>query len=173
MRTNVLIAVAIALLVAGGYDLGSAPPPPAKAPVDRIADLIQQLGHKEFAKREAAAKELQAIGEPALDALRKTAANNDPEIRERAQKVVLAIRADLARKELAKLQGTWYTVSTDLKGTITGEDKTDTITYEGTDFIERRDGQLWAAGTIAVVDATANPKQLEYTVTEGRDKGLV
>jgi uncharacterized protein (TIGR03067 family) len=167
-----LLCGAIVLVIAARHEVSSAPPPPAKAPVDRIADLIQQLGHKEFAKREAAGKELEAIGEPALDGLRKAAAANvDAEIRQRAEKIILSIRAAVAKKELAKLQGTWYTVSTNFRGTVTGENKTDTITYEGTDYVQRRNGQVWAAGTIAIVDATTNPKQIDYFGTEGEGKG--
>jgi uncharacterized protein (TIGR03067 family) len=143
---------------------------------DRIGVLIRQLGHKEFAKREAASKELDDIGAPALDALRNAAADDDAEIRQRAAKILGAItgriRTAAAKKELEKLQGTWYTVSTNSKGTATGEDKTDTITYEGTEYVQRRNGQEWAAGTIVIVDATASPKQIDYTATHGPHKGL-
>src|SRR5262249_19741854 len=99
------------------------------------------------------------IGEPALDALRKAAGDGDLEIRRRAERIIQAvtgrIRAAAARRELAKLQGTWYTVSTSCKGTVTGEDKTSTITYENHKYVQRRNGQVWAAGTIVIADATA------------------
>jgi hypothetical protein len=55
------------------------------AEIDR---LIQQLGSPRFADREAAGKRLQAIGEPAFEALRKAAsASADPEIRQRAARL--------------------------------------------------------------------------------------
>jgi uncharacterized protein (TIGR03067 family) len=143
---------------------------------DRVARLIRQLGHKEFAKREAASKELDSIGEPALDALRKAATEDDAEIRRRAAIIRGAItgrlRAAAAKKELEKLQGTWYTISINSRGTASGEDRTDTITYEGTEYIQRSNGREWIAGTITIVDATASPKQIDYTVTQGQHKGL-
>jgi hypothetical protein len=57
-----------------------------------IEKLIQQLGSPRFAEREAATKRLEAIGEPAVDALRKAVASNpDAEIRRRASSL-LAVR---------------------------------------------------------------------------------
>ena len=77
----------------------------------RIVGLIRQLGDKEFAKREAASKELDAIGELALDELRKAATNDDAEVRQRAAKIVLSVssraRAAAAKKELGKWEGVW------------------------------------------------------------------
>jgi uncharacterized protein (TIGR03067 family) len=176
MRAGALLLMAIGLAFALGSEVvrsGSG----EDAQRDQIAVLIRQLGHKEFAKREAASKELDDIGEPALDALRKAVTDDDAEIRQRAAKILGAItgrmRAAAAKKELQKLQGTWYTVSTNYRGTATGEDKTDTITYEGDEYVQRRNGHVWAAGTIAIVDATATPKQIEYTVTAGENKGLL
>jgi uncharacterized protein (TIGR03067 family) len=76
-----------------------------------------------------------------------------------------------SKKDLEKLQGTWYTVSTSYGDTNTGEDKTDTITYEGDKYIQKRGGQFWQAGTFKIVDATSNPKQIDYLATEGEFKG--
>src|SRR5712692_9316065 len=57
-----------------------------------IERLIPQLGSPNFAKREVAAKRLDAIGEPALDSLRKAAAHTkDAEIRRRAESLIKAI----------------------------------------------------------------------------------
>jgi RNA polymerase sigma factor (sigma-70 family) len=62
----------------------------------RVAALIRQLGDDAFAKREAASKELEAIGVPALAALKKARASDDPEIRRRAtllhQKIAAALQ---------------------------------------------------------------------------------
>jgi hypothetical protein len=59
---------------------------------DRIAALIRQLGDEKFVVRQTASKELEAIGESALAALRKAAASSDsPEIRRRAEQLVRAI----------------------------------------------------------------------------------
>ena len=58
----------------------------------RIAHFIQQLADVKFAARMAAAKELEILGQKALPALRNAAANdNDPEIRERAKRLVQKI----------------------------------------------------------------------------------
>lgn len=78
----------------------------------RVAKLIRQLGDEAFEKRVAASKELETIGEPALDALGKAAASDtDPEVRKRAAQIMQAvkgrIRAAIAKKELAKWQGAW------------------------------------------------------------------
>jgi hypothetical protein len=112
MRVAVLVLLAISLVSTPGAE-----PPPSRSNSgedvqrQRIAALIRQLGDKEFAKREAAGKELDAIGEPALDALRKAASNDDAEVRQRAAKIVLSItgraRAAAAKQELAKWEGVW------------------------------------------------------------------
>jgi len=78
----------------------------------RIQCLIQQLGDNSYAKRGAANRELQSIGEPALDALRKAAAaTDDAEVRGRAERIIEAvmrpIRVAAAMKELAKWEGGW------------------------------------------------------------------
>jgi hypothetical protein len=50
-----------------------------------IESLIQRLGDRRFTEREAASIQLEAIGRPAITALRQAAsANKDPEIRRRA-----------------------------------------------------------------------------------------
>jgi hypothetical protein len=91
-----ILAVAVSLLV-----VGCAPdtePPEAGqasgkgASTERIDALIGQLGDKEFAKRQAAAKGLEAIGEPALAALRQAAKSSDsPETRRRAEQLIQII----------------------------------------------------------------------------------
>jgi HEAT repeat protein len=58
----------------------------------RVLLLIEGLGHDEFMRREAAQKELVAIGVPALEALRQAGADSpDVEIRNRAIKALDAI----------------------------------------------------------------------------------
>src|SRR5205085_11318439 len=77
-RAGALSLLALSLTFAAGPESGL-PDPGEGARRDRIAALVRQLGDKEFAKREAASKELDGIGEPALDALRKGAAADDAE----------------------------------------------------------------------------------------------
>jgi HEAT repeat protein len=63
---------------------------PVFAPI--VARLIEQLGDETFDKREAAQKELVAIGAVALPALRKASAGaRDLEIRHRAKKAIAMI----------------------------------------------------------------------------------
>ncbi len=61
------------------------------ADAHRIARLIQQLGHKEFARREAAGRELMAIGEAALPALKEAGESDDPEVALRARRTYQAL----------------------------------------------------------------------------------
>jgi hypothetical protein len=77
---------------------------PAAAPAGKddpleVAIHIARLGSKNYAEREAATRALDAIGEPALAALRKAAAAGDLEARRRAGQLVRAIerRAEAAR----------------------------------------------------------------------------
>ena len=174
VRTCELLGVAVAAILAAGFgnwlDVSD-----KEATPERIAALIRQLGDKEFAKREAANKELDDIGEPARDALTKAAQSDDAEVRERAKKIIesLDIRVRLAagKKDLEKLQGTWYTAAIQYPGTASGEDRFDTITYEGNKYIQRRNGYVFSMGTIEIVDATAKPKRIDYFGADGAGKG--
>jgi uncharacterized protein (TIGR03067 family) len=174
MRFDALLCVSIVLASAAGRDIGRADSGAEKQQA-RIAALVRQLGDKEFIKREAASKELDAIGEPARDALKKAAAGGDAEVRQRAEKVLAGLdaraRAAASKTDLEKLQGTWYTVSVSSGETTTGEDKTDTITYEGTKYVQRRAGYVFSEGTIEIVDGTARPKRIDYFPTGGTAKG--
>src|SRR5262249_54503216 len=89
----------------GTLHLGS---PRAEA-MERIATareidrLISQLGSDKFREREAAMKALDAVGEPALDALTRAAATSpSPEMRRRAKQLIEAIEQ---RRELGSLEG--------------------------------------------------------------------
>jgi WD40 repeat protein len=63
---------------------------------ERIATLIRQLGDLKYAKREAASRELAAIGEPAWYPLRKAARTAaDEEVRRRAGKLAAAMATRL------------------------------------------------------------------------------
>jgi hypothetical protein len=82
--------------LASAQDRSAPNPSDAKAggrPVDpaRLERLIGQLGSARFAEREAAARELESIGPPALEALRKAGTNPDAEIRRRAASLIPAI----------------------------------------------------------------------------------
>src|SRR5438067_1354287 len=60
-----------------------------------IARLVKQLGDDDFAKREAATKRLEEIGEPALDAVTKATTSSDPEVRRRAVDIVTVVENKL------------------------------------------------------------------------------
>lgn len=59
----------------------------------RAIKLVEQLGSDRFAEREKAAKELDRIGAPALEALRKGARSDDAETKQRAEDLVKKIEA--------------------------------------------------------------------------------
>ena len=64
---------------------------PAPAPADlreKVARLIKELGDNEWSVREAASKELVAIGKPALAALKEALKSKDPEVAMRAREAV-------------------------------------------------------------------------------------
>jgi len=69
---------------------------------NRAAAIIQDLGSKKFAKREAASNELKAIGEPALRVLRKAALSDDLEVQRRAEKIMHVIANRAAQKDHKK-----------------------------------------------------------------------
>ena len=111
MRAGAFVCAVVALAVVAG--VGSLRGNHGKAAKsDRVAALIKQLGDDAFDRREAASKELEDIGEPALAALRKAATSSDDlEIRRRAERIIqaIAIRADDAaiKRQLAAFKGKW------------------------------------------------------------------
>src|SRR5262245_5993623 len=99
---QLLLAAAIALL-ATAPSRSWEDKTPSKEKIDK---LIQQLGSPKFSEREAASKALEAIGEPALDALREAAAKNkDIEIRRRAQRLVATVSDKMFDKMIDKMLG--------------------------------------------------------------------
>src|SRR5262249_8658125 len=50
---------------------------------------------------------------------------------------------DAAQKDLENLQGTWYRVYTAHGHSVIGEDRTDTITYEGNRYVMKSNGVVW------------------------------
>ena len=68
-------------------------PAPAADPAspEQISKLIEKMGSGDFDEREKATKDLDAIGVPALDLLRKAAKSEDAEVRMRAEELVAKI----------------------------------------------------------------------------------
>ena len=67
---------------------------------ERIGKLIKQLGSAEFAEREKASKELDAIGTPALEPLQKALKSDDAEVRLRAEDLVKKIEKRLQSEKI-------------------------------------------------------------------------
>lgn len=81
-----------AVEIRGGETPGAA----QVANVQRIDRLIRQLGSDDYEERESATQALARVGGPALDALRKAASTNpDPEVRWRANEVVVRVENSL------------------------------------------------------------------------------
>src|SRR5437660_449314 len=114
MRTHAVLGVAVGIILTA--QMGMLRGDPGKETgSERITRLIKQLGDDSFAKREAASKELEAIGE-VLAALKQAATSSDDlETRRRAARILQTIAARdaevAAMAELAKLQGAWTHVS--------------------------------------------------------------
>lgn len=89
LKRCIIGAVAVCLAL-GSYALTKPAPVIRDGDTQRIDELVQKLGSSKFAERNLAQKELEAIGAPALDALRKAAKDGDLETTKRA--------ADLVRK---------------------------------------------------------------------------
>jgi hypothetical protein len=86
----ILLALLLGLGAASGA--GEAPAPgPGKVDRAQIAKLIGDLGARDWAVREAASKKLAAIGEPAVELLRKACGHKDPEVAQRAKALIAAI----------------------------------------------------------------------------------
>jgi hypothetical protein len=96
MRTPCwLLAPALALGLAA---LAPAADPP-KADAEQIAKLVKQLGDDDFDTREKATKDLEKIGNPALEALRKAAQDSDSEIKTRAKKILEKVEKKAAAEK--------------------------------------------------------------------------
>src|SRR5258708_19125262 len=90
-----------------GLGVGTVLAVPSSPGVDqgKITQLITKLGSDNFREREAANKELDSIGEPALEALRKAAKSTDMEIANRAAALIGKIEQ---RGENARLLAPTY-----------------------------------------------------------------
>lgn len=93
--TTLVLFGAVSLFPAQAQD-GGRPPQgqsPAAARDARIAELVRKLGDPSFDAREAAQRELIAIGGPALKALDEATRSADPEVASRATEAISRIRA--------------------------------------------------------------------------------
>jgi uncharacterized protein (TIGR03067 family) len=173
MRTYALIGVTAGFALALGSEFSSGKPP-RHGEGDRIAGLIARLGDEDFATREAASKALEAVGEPALPALRQAAASSpDAEVRRRAEGVIQALAGVITKKELAKLQGTWWLISYDASGNrIKGEDKAHLFIFKGDKWAIRVGGQVFQAGTVQRIEVKSKLNAIDLLITQGGNTGV-
>jgi uncharacterized protein (TIGR03067 family) len=148
-----------------------------KKDAETISRLIKQLGDDDFEKREAASRELDSIGEPAVSALRKAVASSpDVEIRRRAETIIGGIAARAlaaaARKEIEALQGAWYSTSSACNGVRqTGEERGARHIFTA-DRWENKNGEtLLQSGTLRFVEVNDKLVKIDFIVTEGHRKG--
>src|SRR6266567_7115622 len=94
-----------------------------------VPRLVRQLGAEKFDERETASKSLEAIGSPALDALRQAAkGDDDAEVRLRAGRLVKIISKNLAAASAARVftghddQVTYAVFSADGKHILSASD---------------------------------------------------
>lgn len=97
---------AVTLALALGFGVPSAPALPTSTPTEaKIKLLVEQLSSNDARKREDAAKELDSIGMPALEALRKATKSEDAEVARLAKGLVGKLETKLANQRL--LEPTW------------------------------------------------------------------
>jgi hypothetical protein len=93
--------VGLVLPVLLGVAVLAAPPAPA-ADDSPVARLIDRLGSQDFAAREEAGRDLEALGPAVLEPLHRAARGDDPEVRRRAADLVRRLEARaLGEKVLA------------------------------------------------------------------------
>ncbi len=176
MRAHVVVGAVVGMILAA--HAGTLRGDPGKeTETERIARLIKQLGDDAFARREAASKELEAIGAPALAALRKAAvSSDDAEISSQAKRIGARAAEAAAKSELAKLQGVWTVVSYKVEGKqIRGEDKRCTMTITGDKWVgkwAKDDGGVQVeSGILKIVGPEKSPLAVDLVHLDGPDKG--
>jgi RNA polymerase sigma factor (sigma-70 family) len=143
----------------------------------KIARLLKQLGDDAFAKREAASKELETIGMPALAAVRNAAASSDSaEIRQRAERIGESITKAAAKAELAKLQGVWTVASYEVEGKqLPDKDERSMMIVVGDKWVAmwaKDDGGMQIeAGILKIVNPEKSPLAVDFEHLDGPHKG--
>jgi uncharacterized protein (TIGR03067 family) len=168
MRRAAWVGLAISVVVVGARMPLRGSPDQKGPDAERIARLIRQLGDADFRKREAASKELTAVGEPALAALRTAAASDaDPEVRHRAQGIIRTTMGRLGDAELKRLEGTWLGVAQEENGNpAPGRHKV--VVAGGSSVATDPAGVEAFRCTWRVIDPTAAPRQLDLVGPDGR-----
>jgi hypothetical protein len=94
-RSTLGLALGVCLVLTPSARPDSPPAPAAVGTVVTAEKLVEQLGSTDFKTREAAAKALAARGADALQALKKSANNQDAEIRQRLANLIAEIERTL------------------------------------------------------------------------------
>jgi hypothetical protein len=102
LTVGLTLVAAVVSVAVEAQDRDKPPPKPMPEQQKRIDQLIAQLGADGFDEREQAQKELEKIGLPALESLRKAAKNPEAEIARRAADLVMRLEELLkSGKQLA------------------------------------------------------------------------
>jgi uncharacterized protein (TIGR03067 family) len=141
-----------------------------EAETDRIARFIQQLGDDRFETRETASKALDAIGEPALAALRNAMSNDDAEVRRRALAIIQAIEERITNRELEKLQGTWLLICDERDG-IRNRAQTHVLKFNENKWFMYVNRKLAQTGTIQRIEVEEHFNAIHVLITEGDGAG--
>lgn len=100
LKRNLVAALTLAVGLGWGAIALTQEGDPLARDAQRIADLVKQLGSSKFAEREKAKKELEAIGNPALEALRKATKDENLETVKRAQELLRKIEDRMLTADL-------------------------------------------------------------------------
>jgi uncharacterized protein (TIGR03067 family) len=123
--------------------------------------------------REAASADLEEIGEPAREALRKAAASSDDvEIRKRAEDVLRTIIGRTLEREQKQLDGTWSLVSYEVDGKqIKGEDKAHVFGFKRGRWSMTVGGAQFQGGTITSIEPAGKHNTIDLLISEGGNPG--
>src|SRR5262249_54825812 len=104
MRTKQLLPALLLVAALAALTTAAAPKVDSKPTADakKIEALIKELGNDTFDEREKAHKALDAIGEPALEALRKARSSDDTETKKQAAQLVQRIEGRVNSARILK-----------------------------------------------------------------------
>lgn len=135
--------------------------------------LVEQLGADGYAMREAAERELAAIGHPALPALKAAAyGSDDPEIRARAEVVIREIRLEVPKKAMAMLQGTWLRQTSESNGKAAPKDDPPSrYIFNGTSVTVQKGDAVVQQATWTIAGFSDGSMLVDYRVSAGVNQG--
>jgi hypothetical protein len=141
-----------------------------------IARLVKQLGSDCYQEREAAQKELEALGERALPALQRAVkASRDAEVRMRARRSVVAIEFPLRWADNHRLYGPWRLTAWEEDGkAVAAEHFVGRVRFTGNWFgvlLERRRGRLDTALLESLATPDCNPDRIDWQLRRAAAPG--